>query len=180
MNGQVTYLLEVASLDMRRTSAELRSQLEVTGFPVRIVGELDDYPGIVVEVDAGTASELQNHLLLKDSRLEIVELRRHFRTSNLSTDSLVRLIAQASKAARLAVGASAVERAIQRRRLELLVVANDLAEPYAAMLRTVIETTGCGSPLIVASLSRTELGRPAGVHRTGCVGILRGSRRVGL
>jgi ribosomal protein L7Ae-like RNA K-turn-binding protein len=173
-------VLEIVSLDMRRTSAELRSQLETTGFPVRIVGELSDHPSLVVEVDEDTASELQRHLILKYRRIEVVELRRHFRSASLSTDCLLRMVTQAKDTQRLAVGAGAVERAIQRRRLELLIVANDLAEPYVAMLRTVIETAGCGSPLVVADLSRKELGQPAGVHQAGCVGILRGSRHVGL
>ncbi|MGH3975744.1 MAG: hypothetical protein ACRDS9_20790 [Pseudonocardiaceae bacterium] len=178
--GAVLCILEIVSLDMQRTPAQLRTQLESLELPVRVIGELNGYPGILVETEDSTATKLREQFVVADAPIEIVELRRHFHPPTLSSDHLMALIAVCHRDRRLAVGAGAAERAVQRRRLELLVLANDLAESYARMIEAVIEGTGYQGTVIVADLTREELGRAAGVRRAGCVGVLRGSRHVAL
>lgn len=180
LTGGVLCILEIVSLDMQRTPTQLRTQLEAVELPVRVIGELNGYPGILVETDDFTAAKLREQLAVDDGPIEVVELRRHFPPPKLARDRLMTLISECYRARRLAIGAGAVERAVQRRRLELLVLANDVAEPYARMVQAVVEGTGYQGPLIVADLTREELGRAAGSHRAGCIGVLRGSRRVAL
>lgn len=67
---------------------------------------------------------------------------------------------------------------MQRGRLELLVIASGVAEPYAKMLRAIIEHNGYQGAVIQSELTREELGHAAGVRRAGCVGLLRGRRHV--
>lgn len=176
----VLCILEIAALDMQRTSAQLRSQLETAGLPARVIGELNGCPGILVETDDSTAAKLRDQLCGKNGPVEIVELRRHFHPPTLSSDRLAALIAECRRAQRLAIGAGAVERAIQRRRLELLVVASGVGEPYASMMHAIVESTGYQGSLVITGLNGEELGRAAGVRRAGCVGVLRGSRHVAL
>lgn len=176
----VLCILEIVSLDMRRTPAQLRTQLEASGLSVRVVGELNGYPGILVETDDCTATRLQERLVMDEYPIEVVELRRHFHPATLSTDRLVSLIVGCYRDQRLAIGAGAIERAAQRRRLELLVVAKDVAKTYTSMVQAVVKSTVYQGPLIVTDLTREELGRAVGIRRAGCVGILRGSRHVAL
>lgn len=178
--GAVLCVLEIVSLDLQRTPAHLRTQLEALELPVRVIGELNGYPGIVVETDDSTATRLWEQLAVEGRPIEIVELRRHFHLPALSSDRVVALIADCCRGQRLAIGAGAVERAAQRRRLELLVLATGVAEPYARMVQALVKGTGYQGPLIVTDLTRKELGYAAGVHCAGCVGVLRGTRDVAL
>lgn len=180
LTGRVLCILEIVSLDVQRTPDQLRTQLEAVELPIRIIGELNGYPSILVETDDSTAAKLREQLAVDDGPIEVVELRRHFPPPTLARDRLVTLISECCRTRRLAIGAGAVERAVQRGRLELLVLANNVAEPYARMVQAVVEGTGYQGPLIVADLTREELGRAAGSHRAGCIGVLRGSRRVAL
>ncbi|MGH3905009.1 MAG: hypothetical protein ACRDTE_12580 [Pseudonocardiaceae bacterium] len=173
-------ILELVSLDLQRTPVQLRTLLEALGLPVRVIGELNSYPGIVVETDDSTATRLREQLAVENHSVEVVELRRHFHLPTLSTDRIAEIIADCCRGQRLAIGAGAVERAAQRRRLELLVLAAGVAEPYARMVRALVKGTAYQGPLIVTDLTRKELGHAAGVHRAGCVGVLRGSRDVAL
>lgn len=140
--GPVLYILEVASLAPQHTSAQLRAQLETAGIPLRIVGELSGYPGVVIEADELTAAKLHDLLPAEYGPFEIVELRQHFCSSDLSDGRLTTLVTECYRTRRLAVGSSAVERAIQRRRVELLVLADDIADPYAMTIRAIIKSTG--------------------------------------
>ncbi|MGH3794970.1 MAG: hypothetical protein ACRDSP_08780 [Pseudonocardiaceae bacterium] len=173
-------ILEIVSLDMQCTPAQMRAQLEATELPIRVIGELNGYPGILIEAEDFTAVKLREQLFIANGALEVVELRRHFHPSRLSTERLMVLIGECCRDRRLAIGASAAERAAQRRHLELLILASDLTKPYARMIQAVIAGTSYRGPLILTGMTREDLGRAAGVHRAACIGILRGVRHVVL
>ncbi|MGQ0777096.1 MAG: hypothetical protein ACT4NY_22225 [Pseudonocardiales bacterium] len=145
-----------------------------------MIGELNGYPSIVVETDDSISSRLRELLEIIDFPIEIVKLRHHFHPPMLSTDHLVEIINECNRDQRLAIGAGTVERAIQRRRLELLVLAKGVTESYTSMMQAVVRVTRYQGPLVVADLTSKELGCAAGVHRTGCVGILRSSSHIVL
>lgn len=114
------------------------------------------------------------------SALEIVKLRRHFRLDYLTRLRLADLVLENRKAHQLAIGAAATERAMQRRRLELLVIATGLEDTYERIIEAVVARNGYTGPLVTSDLTREELGQSAGVRRAGCVGLLRGSRYASL
>lgn len=97
----VLYILEVASLAPQHTSAQLRAQLETAGIPLRIVGELSGYPGVVIETDELMAAKLQDLLPAECGPFEIVELRQHFCPSILSDDRLTTLITECCRARKI-------------------------------------------------------------------------------
>jgi ribosomal protein L7Ae-like RNA K-turn-binding protein len=101
-----------------------------------------------------------------------------FGPEHLTRERLIDLLAENHRAHRLAIGAAAVERAIQRRKLELLVVATGLEKAYARTIEAVVERNGHTGPLLTSDLTRDELGQAAGVRRAGCVGLLRGHRHA--
>lgn len=172
-------LLEVTSLRSHTSAAEVLALITTLQAPVSIVGELRSHPAILVELDSSLVEQLYR-LLQPYSSLEIVELRRHFSREHLTRERLIDLLIESHQAHRLAIGAAAVERAIQRRKLELLVVATGLEKAYARTIEAVLERNGHAGPLLVSDLTRDELGQAAGVRRAGCVGLLRGSRHAFL
>jgi ribosomal protein L7Ae-like RNA K-turn-binding protein len=143
---------------------------------LRVVGELVGHPSVIVETSEPDAERVCE--LVSDLAVEVVELRRHIAPERLPPHQLAELVAEFGAQRRLAVGAEAVERAIQRRRLELLVAAADLSVEYSTMLRAVLETNCYTGPMVMSELTREKLGKAAGSHRAGCVGLLRGERRV--
>lgn len=175
----VVFLLEVASLGSHTSAVEVRTLVTSLQVPINIVGELRTHPAILVEVDSALVEQL-HRLLQPYSDLEIVELRRHFRREHLTRERLIELLVENHRAHRLAIGAAAVERAMQRRKLELLVLATGLDKPYARIIEAVVERNGHTGPLLTSDLTRDELGQAAGVRRAGCVGLLRGSRHAFL
>ena len=161
------------------SAAELRALVRTLQAPVNVVGELGAHPAIMVELDSALIGQL-HRLLQPYSGLEIVELRRHFRPEHLTRERLIDLFAENHRAHRLAIGAAAVERAIQRRKLELLIVATGLEKAYARTIEAVVERNGHPGPLLASDLTRDELGQAVGVRRAGCVGLLRGRRHAFL
>lgn len=180
MNGIPTVsLLEVTSLQPHVSVSSVRALVARLKAPVSIVGEMHVYPAILIEVDS-TLVEHVCRLLQSYPALEIVELRRHFRVDYLTRVPLIDLLVENRRAHQLATGAAAVERAMQRRTLELLVVATGLADTYQRVIEAVVERNSYMGPVVASDLTREELGEAAGVRRAGCVGLLRGSRHVSL
>jgi len=172
-------LLEVASLQPRLPASSVRALVANLKAPVSVVGEMRTHPAILVEVDSALVEQV---CLMLESypALEIVELRRHFRLDYLTRARLIDLLVENRRAHQLATGAAAVERAMQRRRLELLVLAAGLGDNYEKIIEAVIERNGYMGPLVASDLTREELGQAAGVRRAGCVGLVRGRRHVSL
>ncbi len=175
----VVSLLEVASLQPHISASNVRALVAKLKAPVSLVGEMHTRPALLVEVD----STLVKHffrLLQPYSALEIVELRRHFRLDHLTRVRLTDLLVENRRARQLATGAAAIERAMQRRRLELLVVATELEDIYERMIESIVERHSYRGPLVASDLIREELGQAAGVRHAGCVGLLRGNRHSSL
>lgn len=172
-------VLEVASLRSHTSATEVRALVTTLQAPVSIVGELRTHPAILVELDSALVEQL-HRLLQPHSDLEIVELRRHFRREYLTRERLIDLVVENHRAHRLAIGAAAVERAMQCRKLELLVVATGLEKAYTRTIEAVVERNGHAGSLLASDLTRDELGQAAGVRRAGCVGLLRGRRHAFL
>lgn len=180
MNGiSAVSLLEVASLQLHVSASSVRALVAELEAPIGIVGEMHTHPAILIEVDSALVGQVRR-LLEPYLTLEIVELRRHFRLDCLTRPRLADLVLENRRARRLATGAAAIERAMQRRRLELLVVAAGLEDAYEREIEAVVERNGYTGPLVASDLTREELGQAAGVRRAGCVGLLRGSRHASL
>lgn len=180
MNGiPAVSLLEVASLQSHVSASSVRVLVAKLKAPVSIVGEMHTHPAILVEVDSALVEQVCR-LLQSYPALEIVELRRHFRLDCLTRVPLTDLLVDNRRAHQLATGAAAVERAMQRRTLELLVVAAGLGDNYERIIEAVIERNGYVGPVVASDLTREELGEAAGVRRAGCIGLLRGSRHISL
>lgn len=178
-NIPIVSLLEVASLQAHVSASDVRALVAELEVPVAIVGEMHAHPALLVEVDSALVEQFFR-LLRPYSALEIVELRRHFRWDLLTRVRLTDLIVENRRACQLATGAATIERAMQRRRLELLVVATGLEDTYVRIIEAVIERHGYRGSLVASGLTRDELGQAAGVRRAGCVGLLRGRRRASL
>ncbi len=172
-------LLEVASLQPHVSASSVRALVAKLKLPVSVVGEMHTHPAILVEADSALVEHICR-LLQPYPALEIVELWRHFRLDFLTQARLTDLLVQNRRAHQLATGAAAVERAMQRRKLELLVVATELGDNYEKIIEAVVERNGYMGPLVASDLTREELGQAAGVRRAGCVGLLRGSRHASL
>jgi hypothetical protein len=123
MNGiPVVSLLEVASLQPHVSAGDVRLLVTQLKAPVNIIGEMHGQPALLVEVDSALVEQFFR-LLQPHSALEVVELRRHFRLDRLTRVRLTDLLVENRREHQLATGAAAIERAMQRGRLELLVVA---------------------------------------------------------
>lgn len=175
----VVSLLEVASLRSHDSAGSVRALVRELEAPVNIVGEMHTHPAVLVEVDSALVKDVYR-LLQAHSALEIVELRRYFRLDYLTRAQLADLLIENRRAHQLATGAAAIERAIQRRKLELLIVATGLGDTYERIIEALVERNGYMGPLMASDLTREELGQAAGVRRAGCVGLLRGNRHVSL
>lgn len=170
-------LLEVASLQSHISASNIRDLVVKLKAPVSIVGETRTHPALLVEVDSELVEQFLR-LLQPYSTLEIIELRRHFQSDYLTRARLTDLLVENRRARQLATGAAAIERAMQRRRLELLVVATALEDTYERMIEAIVERHSYRGPFMASDLTREELGQAAGVRRAGCVGLLRGSRHA--
>ena len=179
-SSPAVHVLEVAGLHVDVSTETLRRALMDVELPIRVIGELQGHPAIIIEASCDArqvGASLPPALSLS---VEVVELRRHFPPEPLTAPSLAMLISEARKTRRLVVGATAVERAMQRGRLEVLVIAADATAPYRHLLRAVIANHDYGGAITLCELTKTELGHAAAVHRAGCVGLLRGGRHVSI
>lgn len=83
---------------------------------------------------------------------------------------------QPATAAAWRLGDPAVERAAQRRKLDLVVLACDLDEGYAVAVEKILVANSPEVQVLTADLSVRDLGGLVGTKRAGCVGLVRGAR----
>lgn len=136
-------------------------------------------------VVAGTADSLDRVLTLERRLLEILAPVRLHRVElsadgALSAPEVTALVAGHKAGGRIVAGEAAVERQLQRRRIALVVVANDLDAGYRENLSKIFAHVGPDVPIVRGDLGRAELGAAGGVHRAGVVGILRPRPRLAL
>lgn len=172
--SQIAYVLKVADIAIKDTNLIRQIVAELPG-PPRIVGELHACPAVIIESHFGVEQLIE--LLPSGQAFDVMELFRHYSIRLGEEDTLSTALADARASGRLAVGATAVERAIQRRRLELLVIATDIADDYKNLLQAIITRHAYRDAIAIPGLTKKELGQTVGVRRAGCVGLLKGGRR---
>lgn len=117
-----------------------------------IAARLVDAPPCVV-------TELRCRLVLDDSH---------------ENDALRELLTGARRERRLVVGRAAVERALQRRQLDVVVLADDFDDAYGAILPRILDQHAAGIQIIASGLTATELAIFTDARRAGCVGVQSG------
>ncbi|MGH8904001.1 MAG: hypothetical protein ACRDYA_20570 [Egibacteraceae bacterium] len=172
--GNVIRLIEVTPLDPTFEVEVVREQLQtVADERVELLGAPGFAPWVIVQtcdVDAGQLAAM----LPEATSYAVTELRCRLRLADPASHALRRLLVDARARAGLVVGRAAVERAAQRRRLDLVVLACDLDEGYAAAVEKVLAANSPEVQVLTADLGVRDLGGLAGAKRAGCVGLARG------
>jgi ribosomal protein L7Ae-like RNA K-turn-binding protein len=94
--------------------------------------------------------------------------------------ALPELLRQAAADGRVVAGLAAVERAAQRRKLDILAAAADIDAGYTNTLEKILAAHGSGLQVVVTAFTTAELGAMARVKRAGCLGVLRGHSSFAL
>lgn len=172
--GNVIRLIEVTPLDPTFPVEALREQLQaLAGERLELLTALGFAPWVIVQtrdIDAGQLAAM----LPESMSYAVTELRCRLRLADPAPFALRRLLAEAHARAGLVAGRAAVERAAQRRRLDLVVLACDLDEEYALAIEKILVTNCPEVQVVTTDLSRRNLGALVGSKRAGCVGIARG------
>jgi ribosomal protein L7Ae-like RNA K-turn-binding protein len=176
--GYVARLFEVVPLGAIPAPEVFGEHLAALGEDrVRLLPAADTAPWLVVHTRDLDAAELAA-LLPPGMRCVVTELR--CRIELAEPKALAALVGGVRARGGLAVGRAAVERAAQRRRLDLVVLAADLDAAYRRALEKIFAVHGAGVQVTASEFSGAELGELAGARRAGCVGLLRGHSRLVL
>lgn len=168
--GRVIRLLEITPINAEPDTNAIQERLVAAGdHSVNIVPTPGPSPWILVQTTDVDAHELHDLIGIPAS---ITELRRHVQTKHAGLHGLSDIVA-AVGANGVAIGRAATERAIQRRRLDILVIAADLDPAYTQSIEKVIAETEQHIQVIISDLTAAELGQATGCRRAGCVGLLR-------
>jgi ribosomal protein L7Ae-like RNA K-turn-binding protein len=171
---QVQRLIEAAPLTADLDPARLRTVLSLLDDPRVLLPCADGTPWLLVHTRDLDADGLLA-LLPGDAGISLTELRARIALADPATESLRSLIHAASSRQALAVGRAAVERAAQRRRLDLIVTAADIDPGYADSLERILAGCAPGIQVITAAETSRALGKLTGAKRAGVVGFIRGS-----
>jgi ribosomal protein L7Ae-like RNA K-turn-binding protein len=169
---RVTRLIEVVPLTPGTTTDRLRSFLTSTGDSRLALLPLDDSPGLLVRTTDLDAAGLLR-ILPADEPVQVSELHARAEVTDPPA-SLSSLVTAARLERRIAVGRAAVERAVQRRRVDIVIVAADADADYARSLELILASAAPGIQVITAPDPARDLGTLAGVKRAGVIGITRG------
>lgn len=168
--GRVTRLLEITPISAEPNTNAIQDRLVVIDdHRINIVPTPASSPWILVQTTDVDAHEFHDIIGMPAS---ITELRRHVQVEHADLHGLADLIA-ALDASGVAIGRAAAERAIQRRRLDILVIAADLDPAYTQSIEKVIVESQPHIQVILSDLTAAELGKATGCRRAGCVGLLR-------
>lgn len=176
----VLRLIEVTSLTPGASQNRLRGILAAIPDPRLAVLPPDGGPWLLVSTTDLSPGELLALLPGDEQRVAATELRTRVDLADPATDSLRSLISYARTSRRLALGRAAVERAAQRRRLEIVVIAADIDPGYARSIESVLASASPGVQVISAPQTARELGTLTGAKRAGVVGLTRGSAAIRL
>jgi len=172
--GNVIRLIEVTPLDPTFPVDTLRQQLQTLADEDLVLLASPGFaPWVIVQtcdIDAGQLAAM----LPEVTPYAFTELRCRLRLADPAPTALCRLLADAHARAGLVVGRAAVERAAQRRRLDLVVLAADLDKEYATALEKILVANCPEVQVITTDMDRKKLGALIGTKRAGCVGITRG------
>lgn len=176
----VLRLIEVTSLTPGTTQNRLRGLLAAIPDPRLAVLPPDGGPWLLVSTTDLDPGELLALLPGDEQRVAATELRIRVDLADPAADSLRSLISYARTTRRLALGRAAVERASQRRRLEIVVIAADVDPGYARSIESVLASASPEVQVISAPQTARELGTLTGAKRAGVVGLTRGSKAIQL
>ncbi|GAB3435210.1 hypothetical protein [Flindersiella endophytica] len=168
--ARVIRLFEITLISADPGTNALQDMLVANGdHRVTIVPTPGLSPWILVQTADVDAHELHDMIGMPVS---ITELRKHVQVEHADLHGLAHLIATVD-ASGVAIGRAATERAIQRRRLDILVLAADLDPAYTTSIEKVIAEAQQHIQVIISDLTTAELGQATGCRRAGCVGLLR-------
>ncbi|MBX6752321.1 MAG: hypothetical protein IRY85_22115 [Micromonosporaceae bacterium] len=168
----MAHLVEIRSCDPTADIEQIVDDLREQKLG-RPVGTLSGFPAGLFEVQHGDLDELLRAVDRYGCQVQVVELGHYYEAKRLTPAGLLALLASCAAVGALAVGAAEVERAAQRRRLDLLIVCTDADADYRARIDAIVASTRYAGPRIVTRLSPLELGRAAGVKRASCIGLVR-------
>lgn len=176
----VIRLIEISPVDHQTDPQALRAHLGTLDGPqVHILPQAAEAPWIIAHTRDLDAEALLA-LLPTDQRFVVTQLRCRIDPAALSGQPLRSLIETARRQHALVLGRAAVERAAQRRRLDLVVIAGDFDPGYVDSLERIILGCAAGVQVIVAAVTARELGTLTGTKRTGVVGFTRGHTALRL
>lgn len=177
----VLRLIEVTPLTAGTSQDRLRGILAAIHDPRLAVLPPDGGPWLLVSTTDLEPGELLALLPGDEQRVAATELRARVDLADPAADSLRGLISSARTSQRLALGRAAVERAAQRRRLEIVVIAADIDPDYARSIESILASASPGIiQVISAPQTARELGTLTGAKRAGVVGLTRGSAAIRL
>lgn len=175
--GRVIRLLEITPISAGSDTNAIQERLVAGGgHSVKVVPMPGPSPWILVQTADVDAHELHDLIGMSAS---ITELRRHVQIKHAGLHGLADLIATVG-ASGVAIGRAATERAIQRRLLDILVIAADLDPAYTRSIEEVIAQPQQHIQVILSDLTAAELGQAMGCRRAGCVGLLRNQQTHNL
>ena len=175
----VDRLLEVASLEPG-TDAALLARLiaDLGGQHTAILPPESTAPWLLVRTRGVTADQLAQ-ALAPELPCAVTEL--HCRLEPGHDDrALAGLLLHCAATGRVIAGLAAVERAAQRRQLDILATASNIDKRYTTTLEKILTTYRPAPQVIATPYTTTELGALAYVRRAGCLGILRGHTSFAL
>jgi ribosomal protein L7Ae-like RNA K-turn-binding protein len=184
MNGRallhVLRLIEVTSLIPGISQNRLHDTLAAIPDPRLAVLPPGCGPWLLVSTTDLDPGELLALLPSGEQQVAATELRTRVDLADPAVESLRSLITYARTSRRLALGRAAVERAAQRRRLEIVVIASDIDPGYARSIESILASVSPEVQIISAPQTTHELGTLTGTKRAGVVGLIRGSPTIRL
>ena len=176
----VIRLIEISSPDPDTGPGDLHAMIgEVQDPRIRLIQQARDIPWIIVHTRDLTAESLLE-MVPPRCGLVVTELRCRLELATPAGASLRALIENGQHRGTLIIGRAAVERAAQRRRLDIAIIAAGIDAEYAGSLQKVILGTAPGLQIITAALTALELGNLTGRKRAGILGIVRGHTALRL
>jgi ribosomal protein L7Ae-like RNA K-turn-binding protein len=173
-------LIEISPVDQLADPQALRAHLSTLDDPrVKILPQAAEAPWVIAHTRDLDAEALLA-LLPANQGFAVTQLRCRIDLGAPSGQSLRSLIENARHQHALVLGRAAVERAAQRRRLDLVVIAGDVDPGYADSLERILLGCAPSVQVIVAAVTARELGTLTGTKRTGVAGFTRGHATVRL
>ena len=176
----VLRLIEVTPLSPGSSQEGLRGILAAIRDPRLAVLPPDGGPWLLVSTRDLDPSELLALLPSDEQSVAVAELRTRVNLVDPVADSLAGLISSARATQRLALGRAAMERAAQRRRLEIVVIAADIDPDYARSIERILISASPEIQVIAAPQTAREIGELSGAKRAGVIGLTRGHAALQL
>jgi hypothetical protein len=170
----VIRLIEISPLNPGTDLQDLRMLLGELQHPrIRLVPAAHGIPWVLVHTQDLAAETLLEMIPLARG-IAATELRSRLELTAPTGSSLCALIEDAQQQGTLVIGRAAVERAAQRRRLDIVILADGIDPEYADSLQKIILGTAPGLQVVTANLTTTELGTLTRRKRAGVLGLARG------